>query len=211
MKKYTYILLPVIFLLTSCYIYKPYSEKSEEDLSKQQNNLLMTPKSIRVENSSDKAVEKNKQAQGGMSQEESEAQKRKEKEMERQKLENEKGNESQNKFSSDPESKSKSGGKVTKTSEEPKVREIGIKGKLQPNKYYKITALGNQYKIQVDKWEGDTLVSHKIRQPKKQFKFHKNDIEEEMILERRFSKPFSDLFTVGAYASGAAILLLLIL
>jgi len=88
---------------------------------------------------------------------------------------------------------------------------LGIKDKLQPNKYYKITALDHQYKIQVDKWEGDTLVSHKIRNPEKVYKHHMNDIAEDAILERRFSKPFSDLFTIGAYASGALVVLLLVL
>ena len=55
------------------------------------------------------------------------------------------------------------------------------------------------------------MVSHIIRKPQKEVKLHKDEINEELILERRFSKPFSDLFTVGAYAAGAAAVLLIVL
>jgi len=98
-----------------------------------------------------------------------------------------------------------------KTTEETVTTEKTIKEKLQENRFYKITAREKQYKIQVDKWDGDSLVSHKIRRPEKQLKFHKDEIDEETILERRFSRPFSDLFTVGAYAAGAAVVLLIVL
>ncbi len=209
MKTHKYLLFPIIFFLTSCYIYKPYSEKDIADMAKP-GDSMPSAKSLLNDDSSVKATTKSKKEQGiqNMSPEEAETQLKKEKEKEE---ESQKGQMSFSRSDGSGETtKAASKGKEMK-SEEPKSKETGIKGRLQPNKYYKITALGNQYKIQVDKWEGDTLVSHKIRKPNKQFKFHKDDIEEEAILERRFSKPFSDLLTVGAYASGAAIVLLLIL
>lgn len=87
----------------------------------------------------------------------------------------------------------------------------GLKSKIQPNKYYMITVADKQYKIQADQWEGDTLVAHKLRKPKKVLKFHQNQIDEESLLERRFSKSYSDLITVGSYvAAGAAVLLLIL-
>src|SRR5690606_35977931 len=86
-----------------------------------------------------------------------------------------------------------------------------IKIKIQPTKYYKITVEEKQYKIQADQWEEDTLVSHILRKPEKVLRFHKDQIDEEALLERRFSKPFSDLFTVGAYVAGGAAVLLLVL
>lgn len=87
----------------------------------------------------------------------------------------------------------------------------GLKSKIQPNKYYKISVQERQYKIQADQWEGDTLVSHIIRKPKKVLKFHQNQIDDETLEERRFSKPYSDLITVGSYvAAGAAVLLLVL-
>lgn len=94
----------------------------------------------------------------------------------------------------------------------PAASEAGsLKSKIQPNKYYKISVQERQYKIQADQWEGDTLVSHIIRKPKKVLKFHQNQIDEETLEERRFSKPYSDLITVGSYvAAGAAVLLLVL-
>lgn len=213
MKTNKYLLFPIALIISSCYLYKPYTEKSVEDLAKQSNSGPVV-KSIRNEKSTDQANEKVRIQQGKpeLSPEEREVQIKKETEREQQKKEN--ANSSSSKSDGTTSSLStrntNKGGEIVK-SEEPKPKETGIKGKLEPNKYYKINALGNQYKIQVDKWEGDTLVSHKIRQPKKVYRHHMNDIEEETILERRFSKPFSDLLTVGAYASGAAIVLLLVL
>lgn len=205
MKTNKYLLLPFIILMTSCYIYKPYKEKTEEELAKQENSLTVA-KSLRTDMSSGGEVSKAKREQvATMTPGEIET-------LKKQKLE-------QNKKSSPNNDAIKSeedGEKITPETnskdvkdKEPKI--IGIKEKLQPNKYYKISALGNQYKIQVDKWEGDTLVSHKIRKPEKIYKLHMNDIDNETVLERVFSKPFSDLLTIGAYASGAAIVLLLVL
>lgn len=203
MKTNKYLLFPMILLLTSCYIYKPYTEKDVEE-TVNNNNSQVVPKSIREESKGF-----NQRQDQTMSPAQIEMMEKKEKE-----IENQKNQEKMNSSSSKPggeSDKSKRGSMNNIKNEESKPKEAGIKGKLQPNKYYKITALDHQYKIQVDKWEGDTLISHKIRKPSKQYKFHINDIQEDAILERRFSKPFSDLFTVGAYASGAAIVLLLIL
>ncbi|WDF47394.1 hypothetical protein PQ459_02645 [Chryseobacterium sp. KACC 21268] len=77
----------------------------------------------------------------------------------------------------------------------------GIQEKLEANKYFKIDVGGKPYKIQVDKWESDTLVAHVIHKPKKVLKFHKNQIDQSTIAERRFSNRTADIITVVAYAS----------
>lgn len=75
-----------------------------------------------------------------------------------------------------------------------------IEEKLEANKYFKIEVGGRPYKIQVDKWENDTLVAHVIHHPKRQLKFHKNQINQQTIAERRFSQRTADIITVVAYA-----------
>lgn len=211
MKTNKYLLFPIILLLTSCYIYKPYGEKSVEEMTKIDNSTAPVGKSIRSEKSSEDAAKRTKEQQGipQVSLEDTEAQKGKD---QQQPKTDEKSNSSFSRADGTIDDRStRNANKGNVKAEDNKPKESGIKGKLQPNKYYKITALGHQYKIQIDKWEGDTLVSHKIRKPGKIYRHHMNDIQEDAILERRFSKPFSDLFTIGAYASGAAIVLLLIL
>ena len=85
-----------------------------------------------------------------------------------------------------------------------------IESKLEANKFYRIEVGGQSHKIQVDKWESDTLVAHVINKPKKILKFHKNQINETTIAERRFSQPVADIITVTAYAGlGVGIYLLL--
>ncbi|WP_312768931.1 hypothetical protein [Epilithonimonas sp.] len=78
---------------------------------------------------------------------------------------------------------------------------LGIKDKLESGKIYKIKVADKRYKIQVDQWESDSLVVHPVRKPEKKMKFHKNQIEEDAILEKRFSQPISDIITVTAYAA----------
>ncbi|PZU84242.1 MAG: hypothetical protein DI529_11530 [Chryseobacterium sp.] len=75
-----------------------------------------------------------------------------------------------------------------------------VQEKLEINKYFKIEVDGRSYKIQVDKWESDTLVAHVIHKPKKILKFHKNQIDQSTIAERRFSQPTADIITVLVYA-----------
>ena len=88
-------------------------------------------------------------------------------------------------------------------------RPQNVQEKLEANKYFKIDVGGKSYKIQVDKWESDTLVAHAIHKPKKILKFHKNQIDQSTIAERRFSNPTADIITVVAYASvGVGIYLL---
>ncbi|WP_374445656.1 hypothetical protein [Epilithonimonas sp.] len=81
-----------------------------------------------------------------------------------------------------------------------KPRAVSITEKLEPNKFYKIDVADRSYKIQVDKWESDSLVAHVIHKPKKILKFHKNQINQSTIAERRFSQPVADILTVTAYA-----------
>lgn len=201
MKTHKYLLFPIILLLlTSCYIYKPYTPKDPEKIS---NNSDRSVRGMDLQSS--------KSINPAMSV-------RKEKEMQQNSAELEVTNE---KELQKLEEKNKNTHRVTQNDTIPPIvssdknpidpKDIPIKEKLEPNKYYKISALDNLYKIQVDKWEGDTLVAHKIRKPEKIYKLHMNDINNETVLERVFSKPFSDLLTVGAYATGAAIVLLLVL
>ncbi|AZI38858.1 hypothetical protein [Epilithonimonas vandammei] len=87
-----------------------------------------------------------------------------------------------------------------------KPKATNIMEKLEPNKFYKIDVAEKSYKIQVDKWESDSLVAHVIHKPKKILKFHKNQINQSTIAERRFSQPVADIITVTAYAGiGAGI------
>lgn len=81
--------------------------------------------------------------------------------------------------------------------------------RLVPNKNFKIDVDGKSYKIIVDRWEGDSLVAHPVRNAKKTLKFHKNQINAERIAEKRFSQPWADILTVTAYtAIGVGIYLL---
>lgn len=86
-------------------------------------------------------------------------------------------------------------------------RQLTIKEKLEPSRMYKINAGGKRYKIQVDQWESDSLVVNAVNKPEKKMKFHKNQIDESTILEKRFSQPISDILTVVAYA-GIAVLVI---
>ncbi len=83
---------------------------------------------------------------------------------------------------------------------------INVQEKLAPNKNVKIDVDGKTYKVIVDKWEGDSLVAHPVRNAKKTLKFHKSQINAERIAEKRFSQPIADIITVVAYAGiGVAI------
>ncbi len=83
----------------------------------------------------------------------------------------------------------------------PAPKPTNIQERLEANKYFKIEVGDRSYKIQVDKWESDTLVAHVIHKPKKILKFHKNQINQSTIAERRFSQPTADIITVVAYAA----------
>jgi len=223
MKAFKYILIPVLVLFSSCYIYKPFAE----------TDLVETPvkggrNSSKVLGGDDKISPTNSKAtsmggsKGDKKQKEEEEKFNKLREFEeKQKMQ---GNlqlgtgENPNANSSAPsfglvknDIASPNSNRNTNQNTEKFEGELTIKQKLQPTKYYKITVDHKEYKIQVDGWEGDTLKAHKLRNPEKAYKFHENQIIEESIKSRRFSKPFSDLFTVGAYAAGGAAVLLLVL
>ena|SRR6218665_1033442 len=88
-----------------------------------------------------------------------------------------------------------------KTSRDKKPKSTNITDKLEAGKFFKIDVADRSYKIQVDKWESDTLVAHVIHKPKKILKFHKNQINQSTIAERRFSQPVADIITVTAYTA----------
>jgi len=89
--------------------------------------------------------------------------------------------------------------KTAKAEKPVKPRPTSITEKLEAGKYFKIDVADRSYKIQVDKWESDTLVAHVIHKPKKILKFHKNQINQSTIAERHFSQPVADILTVAAY------------
>ncbi|WP_312075534.1 hypothetical protein [Chryseobacterium sp.] len=82
---------------------------------------------------------------------------------------------------------------------QPTVISINVQGKLAAGKNFRIDADGKTYKIIVDKWVGDTLVAHPVRQKDVVLKFHKNQINADRIAEKRFSQPIADILTVVAY------------
>jgi len=217
MKTFKYAILPVIFLMTSCYIYRPYSgEPVAETPAKSVNPA--SKKSLRGDDTPDPARSQKKENESNglvkeMSKEEIIQQQQREEEKMKE-AEMNKGKQEQNSFTSADGSE-----KNTKVTDKAAPREgvtkdpseLTVREKIKPKRFYKLTVLDKTYKVQVEKWEGDSLLVHKIRKPEKQFKFHENDIDNESVLERKFSKPFSDLLTVGAYAAGGAAVLLLIL
>lgn len=87
------------------------------------------------------------------------------------------------------------------TSKPQSPKPTSITEKLEPGKFFKIDVAERSYKIQVDKWESDTLVAHVIHKPKKILKFHKNQINQSTIAERHFSQPVADILTVAAYTA----------
>ncbi|WP_061085516.1 hypothetical protein [Chryseobacterium indologenes] len=86
---------------------------------------------------------------------------------------------------------------------------VNVQEKLTAGKNVKIDVELRSYKVIVDRWEGDSLVAHPVRNAKKTLKFHKNQIDAERIREKRFSQPIADILTVTAYAAiGVGIYLL---
>lgn len=232
--------LSILFFTAGCYIYKPYTgntDSTTNDASAAQSKSLRDPRSKtpvtgvsdsknippkdqgqrlvgedkKAEN--DERMETQRNGEGGKMEEENrrtkeqEVRRAKEEEIKRNKDIESAGNREKGKVVMDD-------GLIAP--ETVGISPVGdtagdLKSKIQPNKYYKISVQERQYKIQADQWEGDTLVSHIIRKPKKVLKFHQNQIDEETLEERIFSKPYSDLITVGSYvAAGAAVLLLVL-
>lgn len=92
------------------------------------------------------------------------------------------------------------GPRSAKINQDKKPKPTSVTEKLEAGKFFKIDVADRSYKIQVDKWESDTLVAHVIHKPKKILKFHKNQINQSTIAERRFFQPVADIITVAAYA-----------
>lgn len=217
MKKLRFLLLPLLILISSCYIYKPYQPKDADELAANSSPSKFGAVSLRDEKgainkpANPKEEAEQKQKTDAAMKEEMEKNSQKSKEGKATLDAGESGKKQSFSKHSDPELKEKNA-KVEKPIGGEKTAEIdSLKIKIQPNKYYRIAVEGNRYKIQADQWEGDTLVSHILRKPEKVLRFHKDQIDEEALEERRFSKPFSDLFTVGAYVAGGAAVLLLVL
>jgi hypothetical protein len=244
MKNLKYFFLPILFSLSSCYIYKPYTEKEGIAQGDNSSNSQNKGISVRDQNTSKATAtpvtrnvgpgvgggSANSLAEKGMTPEDKLKLKEEQQNQQGQPQnpsanQNMSGkvapptspvagndaNKGQMSFGKDPNPINQ--GKPDRTTmEKPNIPVgAGLKEKIQPNKYYKITVENKEYKIQAEKWEGDTLVSHILRKPNRVLKFHENQIDEELLKERRFSKVYSDLFTVGAYAAGGAAVLLLLL
>jgi len=94
-------------------------------------------------------------------------------------------------------------------SAQPAPAPVNVQEKLAAGKNVRIEVDNKSYKVIVDRWEGDSLVAHPVRNAKKSLKFHKNQINSERIAEKRFSQPIADILTVTAYAAiGVGIYLL---
>jgi len=220
MKKINFLILAILFVFSSCYIYKPYQFKEVENLSPAEKNGAVSFRSDMGGAKEKEAAEQRRKTEESVQKERTKMEQKSEQDLrtpdltekERQELEEK---EMQNKERTPS---------FTKTSNEdisvknnnaqmPLITstEDSLKIKIRPNLYYRILADGKKYKIQADQWEGDTLVSHILRKPKKVLRFHKNQIDEENLEERRFSKPLSDVITVGSYVTGGVVLLLLVL
>lgn len=245
MKYLKYLFLSFVFILSSCYIYKPYTGEDFDEPVSRRSATPGKPSSFRdgaggktdrhglpmlSKDEGDLSSQKAKQQEEDKRKRQEEGdsgqnEEMKKKEDERRKVEDEKrkleaianmdiGDEEKKKML---ESQSLNQGPTDAEIEEAKKKadseeeDVDIKEKLKPKRHYKLTVEEKKYKVQVVKWEADTLISHVIRKPEKELKFHKDQIDNEEVLERRFSKPFSDLITVGSYVTvGAAILLLLL-
>ncbi|WP_292008620.1 hypothetical protein [Chryseobacterium sp.] len=82
---------------------------------------------------------------------------------------------------------------------------VDVQQEVSSGKNVRIKTDRGNYKIIVDRWEGDSLVAHPVRNSNKILKFHKNQINSEKIAEKRFSQPIADIITVTAYAGIAAL------
>ncbi len=85
---------------------------------------------------------------------------------------------------------------------------INLKTFIQPKEFYRLDNHGTIYKIEAKKWEGDTLHAIVKGKPKKELKFHENEISDLKI--RKFSKGKSDMITIAAYALGGVGLFILL-
>lgn len=87
---------------------------------------------------------------------------------------------------------------------------IRITDIIKENQFYKIGVEGKEYTIEAKQWKADTLYSIVKGSPKKELKFHKDQILLSEIKVRKFSKGKSDALTVAAYALGGVGLFLLL-
>ncbi|MFV0305914.1 MAG: hypothetical protein ACK5IC_10595 [Moheibacter sp.] len=205
MTKLKFLFLPILFLLTNCYVYKPYTEKEVDEInSLNKSNLVSSSSQALTLKGEEERIGKTKKI-------ESEQKRKLEQTRKKEEAISPVKPSDTDKLSGRPAVGNKVGKVIETATQDSTPKVLEIKDKIRPNQYYKITVEDSQYKIQADQWEGDTLVSHILRKPERVLKFHKDQINEEALLERRFSKPYSDLLTVGAYvAAGAAVLLLVL-
>ena len=209
--------LLLVFVLTSCYVYKPYTGV-EAETSNNSNSMRSTKAASIIERGQpgQPASRQRGPENPGKSVVSGDVKGQEKTEdpthTTPQDLEIQKAKELEMKMEAEAAAKrANEEGIANVKTKEAILSELGLKQKIKANKYYKISVAEKQYKIQADQWEGDTLVAHILRKPKKVLRFHENQIDEEELLERRFSKSYSDIFTVGSYVGvGAAVLLLLL-
>ncbi|MFA5620413.1 MAG: hypothetical protein WDA08_08920 [Weeksellaceae bacterium] len=231
MKNIKYFFFPLVFIISGCYVYQPYSpDFVEQDTQSTQSGRKVgsvrggQPAKAGVSNLGATLNRKEGAVnqKSGDKKENSDMQEeinKREEEMRRQQApgqDNRVGamqSSMQEQMQKEEEIRlqmSQESG-VAKSKDDVDLENIDIKEMIVPNKIYKIMVEEKRYKIQADQWEGDTLVSHKLRNAEKTYRFHKDQIEKESVEQRRFSKPYSDIITVGAYvATGAGVLLLLL-
>ncbi len=219
MKNFTFLILAILFVFSSCYIYKPYQFKEVETVSPSQKKgaVSLRPE---MEKENNRERENESAVRKQRAEEESKQQQKSEMGLESPGLSEKDKQELEEKEAKNRENlalvKSKNPNENISIENNAQIplntsTVDSLKIKIKPNLYYRILADGNRYKIQADQWEGDTLVSHILRRPEKVLRFHKNQIDEPSLEERRFSKPFSDLITVGSYVAGGVAVLLLVL
>lgn len=221
MKHLKPLLLIITFIMSSCYIYRPYTGEEEiVENTSSKHRALSAPTSLRASMSATSDASIPTLGRDGVDPDkEKSLEALRQKEEENKKINEElmrsgqlrtvgNNNQTQTDIGEDLAEKEK----INQINLEQGIElELTLKQMLKPNKHYKITVNENRYKVQVDKWEGDTLISHIIRKPEKVLKFHENQINTEEVLERKFSKPMSDMITIGSYvAIGATVLLLLL-
>lgn len=218
MKNLKPLLLTLILILSSCYVYRPYSGEEEvvENTTSRRGGLA-SPSSIRGVQRSTSEVSIGTIRRDAVDPDKENAIEESKKIEENKRIDEElKGSgqvgtiqtasKKQEEFEAEEAEKEKARKIELEGSDE-----LTLKEMLKPNRHYKLTVEEKRYKVQVDKWEGDTLISHVIRKPERVLKFHENQIDQEEVLERRFSKPISDMITIGSYiAVGATALLLLL-
>lgn len=117
-------------------------------------------------------------------------------------------NENKNSFQKSPIAVTAEANAIAASQNGPASTSLSLKNIILPKEFYRLDHHGTMYKIEAKKWEGDTLHAIVKGKPKKELKFHENEISDLKI--RKFSKGKSDMMTIAAYALGGVGLFILL-